>query len=98
MAGSRVVPRFGRKAAAAIAGHPGAAPMDFTSRVMHNFICHEHARVPRAPSRAGWLAVAVAAVEDRAEQVSRRLGRAPVAASHGDDDSLLRRACVSMPR
>ena len=65
--GDRVVLWLGReKAAAAIARHPAAAPMDFTGRVMHNFIYLDPAGVADDAELSEWLADAVAAVEDRA--------------------------------
>lgn len=61
--GGRVVLWLGReRAAAAIAEHPAAAPMDFTGRVMHNFVYLDPAGVADDVELAGWLADAVAAV------------------------------------
>ena len=64
--GGRVVLWLGReRAAAAIAGHPAAAPMDFTGRVMHNFVYLDPAGIADDAELAEWLADAVAAIEGR---------------------------------
>ena len=61
--GGRVVLWLGRDgAAAALAEHPVAAPMDFTGRVMHNFVYLDPAGVPGDAELAEWLRRAVAAV------------------------------------
>ncbi|HEU5353151.1 MAG TPA: TfoX/Sxy family protein [Actinocrinis sp.] len=65
--GGRVVLWLGREAAAAaIAQHPAAAPMDFTGRVMHNFVYLDPAGVADDAELREWLADAVAAVGGRA--------------------------------
>jgi hypothetical protein len=57
----RVVLWLGRDAAAAaIAEHPAAAPMDFTGRVMHNFIYLDPAALPDS-ELAAWLTRALTA-------------------------------------
>ena len=62
----RVVLWLGReKAAAAIAEDPAAAPMDFTGRVMHNFIYLDPQAVPDDAELGRWLDQAVAAVTAR---------------------------------
>ena len=64
--GGRVVLWLGREAAAAaIAAHPGAAPMDFTGRVMHNFIYLDPAAVADDAELRAWIGDAVTAVTDR---------------------------------
>ena len=61
--GARVVLWLGRDGAtAALAGHPAAAPMDFTDRVMHNFIYLDPAGVPDDTELAQWVRRAVTAV------------------------------------
>jgi hypothetical protein len=64
--GGRVVLWLGRDAAAtAIREHPAAAPMDFTGRVMHNFIYLDPDGVADDAELGHWLADAVAAVTSR---------------------------------
>jgi hypothetical protein len=66
VAGARVVLWLGRReAAAAIAEHPAAAPMDFTGRVMHNFIYLDPAGVADDAELGDWLVRAAAAVSSR---------------------------------
>lgn len=61
--GGRVVLWLGRDgAAAALAEHPAAEPMDFTGRVMRNFIYLDPAGVPDDAELGAWLRRAVAAV------------------------------------
>jgi TfoX/Sxy family transcriptional regulator of competence genes len=61
--GERVVLRLGRdSAASALAEHPAASPMDFTGRVMHNFIYLDPAGLPTDAELAAWLERAVTAV------------------------------------
>lgn len=63
--GGRVVLWLGRDAAtAAIAEHPAAAPMDFTGRVMHNFVYLDPRAMPD-DELSQWLRRAVAAVAHR---------------------------------
>jgi hypothetical protein len=63
---SRVVLWLGRQgAAAALATQPGAAPMDFTGRVMHNFIYLDPEAVPDDAELARLLRRAVTAVSER---------------------------------
>jgi hypothetical protein len=52
-------------AAAAIAEHPAAAPMDFTGRVMHNLIYLDPADLPGDADLAAWLHRAATAVTAR---------------------------------
>lgn len=64
--GGRVVLWLGREAAAAaIAEHPAAAPMDFTGRVMHNFVYLDPAGVADDAELRQWLDQAVDAVTGR---------------------------------
>lgn len=64
--GGRVVLWLGReRAAAAIAEHPAAAPMDFTGRVMHNFVYLDPAGLADDAELRAWLADAVAAAAGR---------------------------------
>lgn len=64
--GGRVVLWLGREgAAAAIAEHPAAAPMDFTGRVMHNFVYLDPAGVADDAELGQWLGRAVTAVTSR---------------------------------
>lgn len=61
--GERIVLYLGRDAAsAAIATHPAAAPMDFTGRVMHNFIYLDPQAVPDDAELRLWLERAISAV------------------------------------
>jgi hypothetical protein len=61
--GGRVVLWLGRDgAAAALAEHPAAAPMDFTGRVMHNFIYLDPAGISTDAELAAWLGRAVTAI------------------------------------
>jgi TfoX/Sxy family transcriptional regulator of competence genes len=63
---TRVVLWLGRQdAAAVIAEHPAAAPMNFTGRVMHNFIYLDPSAVPDDTELRRWLDQAVAAVTAR---------------------------------
>ena len=64
--GQRLVLWLGRDgAAAAIAEHPAAAPMDFTGRVMHNLIYLDPAALPSDTELAVWLDRAATAVTAR---------------------------------
>jgi TfoX N-terminal domain len=64
--GQRVVLWLGREgAAAALAEDPAAAPMDFTGRVMHNFVYLDPAAVPSETGLAAWLHQAITAVTTR---------------------------------
>lgn len=60
--GRRVVLWLGRDGVtAALAEHPAAAPMDFTGRVMHNFVYPDPALLSDDTELAGWLHRAVTA-------------------------------------
>ena len=64
--GERVVLWLGRAgAAAALAEHPATSPMDFTGRVMHNFIYLDPAGLADDFELAEWLRRAVTAVAAR---------------------------------
>jgi TfoX/Sxy family transcriptional regulator of competence genes len=64
--GGQVVLGLGRDgAAAALAEHAAASPMDFTGRVMHNFIYLDPAGVPDDAELEEWLHRAIAAVSAR---------------------------------
>jgi TfoX/Sxy family transcriptional regulator of competence genes len=64
--GGRVVLWLGRDGAtAALAEHPAAAPMDFTGRVMRNFIYLDPVGVPDDSELEEWLHRAITAVSPR---------------------------------